>query len=171
MCPPMWHIGTTWWMWLNLCFLQSIQVHNTNGKSIGSAFLCTAHGRVSSGTLPPGKYNWNSAPWRYLENTFELVLLLAHPNLQPKRQIDWLSRFCTTHGRKSLYFTTGDPFPKNCPFSWGYVPCLIHGSLGQFEPTIQAGSRSVQTFAYRWPQSIPTLYKIAHSHKRIWTPI
>jgi len=47
-----------------------------------------------------------------------------------KRQFDWFSRFCTAHGRKSLYFTMGDPFPQNCSFSWGRSgPHLIHDSL------------------------------------------
>jgi len=31
------HIGATWRIWLNLCFLQSTRVHNPNGKSIASA--------------------------------------------------------------------------------------------------------------------------------------
>jgi len=32
-----WHIGTTWRIGLNWCFLQPTRVHNPNGKSIGSA--------------------------------------------------------------------------------------------------------------------------------------
>jgi len=43
--------------------------------------------------------------WRNLANTIERVLPLAHPNPQPTRQIS------TAHGRKSLYFTMGRPFP------------------------------------------------------------
>jgi len=43
----------------------------------------------------------------------------AHSSPQPKQQIDRFSRFCTAHSRKCLYFTMGDPFPQNCPFSWG----------------------------------------------------
>jgi len=56
------------------------------------------------------------AHWRHLANTIERVLPSAHPNPQPKRQIDRFSHFCTAHGRKSLCFTMGDPFPQNCPF-------------------------------------------------------
>jgi len=33
--------------------------------------------------------------------------------------IDRFSRFCTAHGKQSLYFTIGEPFPQNCPFPWG----------------------------------------------------
>jgi len=46
------------------------------------------------------------AHWRQLANTIELVLPSAHPSQQPK-YIDRFSRFCTAHGRKSLYFTMG----------------------------------------------------------------
>jgi len=59
------------------------------------------------------------AHWRHLMNTIELVLLSAHPSQQSKWQIDRFSHFCTAHGRKSLYFTMGDPFSPKCPFSWG----------------------------------------------------
>jgi len=48
-----------------------------------------------------------------------LCLPLAHTSPQPKRQINQFSHFCTAHGRKSLYFTMGAPFPQNCPFPWG----------------------------------------------------
>jgi len=58
------------------------------------------------------------AHWRHLANMIELVLPLAHPSLHLKRQIDQFSRFCTAHGRNSLYFTVGVPFPQNCPFPW-----------------------------------------------------
>jgi len=37
---------------------------------------------------------------------------------RPKRQIQWFSRFCTAHGRNSLY-TMGAPFLQNCPFPPG----------------------------------------------------
>jgi len=45
----------------------------------------------------------------------ELVLPSAHPSPRPKRQIDRFSRFCTAHGRMSLYFTMGDLSPKIAP--------------------------------------------------------
>jgi len=77
----------------------------------------------------------------------KLVLLLAHPSPQPKRQINRLSHFCTAHGRKSVYFTMDAPFPKNCPFQWRDLdPHLTHGSLGPSEPITQTASRSVEPF-------------------------
>jgi len=60
------------------------------------------------------------AHWRHMANTIELVRPLAHPNPQSKRQIDRFSRFCTAHGRKSLYSTMGVPFPKIAP-SYGRI--------------------------------------------------
>jgi len=84
----------------------------------------------------------------------------AHTCLQPKRQIDQFSRFCTAHGRKSLYCTTGDSFPQNCPFSWGgdLDPYLTHDSLSQTKPTVQTASRLVQLFLHRWLQGVLILY-------------
>jgi len=53
----------------------------------------------------------------------------------------------------------GDPFPKNCPFSWGDLdPHLTHNSLGQSKSTVQTASWSVQPFLHRWPQSVPVVY-------------
>ena len=49
------------------------------------------------------------AHWRHLANTIELVHPSAHLSPQHKQQIDRFSRFCTCHGRKTLYFTMGAP--------------------------------------------------------------
>ena len=79
------------------------------------------------------------AYWHHLTNTIELVLPSAHPSARPKRQIDRVSHFCTAHGRKSLYFALGDPFPYNCPFSlgiwtvsnsWFLGPVRVHNPNG-----------------------------------------
>jgi len=60
---------------------------------------------------------------------------------------------------KSLYFTMGNPFSQNCPFSFGdFNPDLIRDNLGHSERTIQMASWSVQPFLHRWPQSVPLLY-------------
>jgi len=135
--------------------------------------FCTAHGRVSSGTLAPsGEYDWNYAHWRHLANTIELVLPLAHPNPQYKLQINRFSHSCTAHGRKSLYFTVSRPFPKKLPILIRVSEShLTRDSLGDFEPTIQTSSWSVQLFSHGWPQSVPILYngpplspKIVPSH-------
>jgi len=45
---------------------------------------------------------------------------LGPPESKPKRHLDRFSRFCTAHGRESLYFTTGRPFsPLKLPLSTG----------------------------------------------------
>ena len=49
------------------------------------------------------------AHWRHLANTIELVHPSDHLSPQHKQQIDRFSRFCTCHGRKTLYFTMGAP--------------------------------------------------------------
>jgi len=67
-----------------------------------------------------------------IANMIELVLPLAHPSPQTKRQINRFSHFCTAHGRKSLYFTTGGPFPKKCPLSWGIWTPSNSWFLGPF---------------------------------------
>ena len=91
------------------------------------------------------------AYWRHLAKTIELVLPSAHRSPQSKRQVAWLSRFCTAHGRTSLYFTMGAPFPKIAFPIGGSGPDLICDSSGPFEPTTQTTSRSVQSFLHRWP--------------------
>jgi len=99
------------------------------------------------------------AHWRHLANTTELVFPSAHPSQQPKWQIDWFYLFCTAHSRKSLCSTMSNPFPQNCPFSWGDLdPHLAYDSLGPSEPTNQTASLLVRLFLHRWPQSVPILY-------------
>jgi len=62
----------------------------------------------------------------HLATTIELVQPLAYLSPQPKRQIDRFSRFCTDHGRKSLYFTIGYPIHHNCPLPWGIWTPIQH---------------------------------------------
>ena len=85
--------------------------------------------------------------WRHLANTIERVLPLAHPNPQPTRQIDWFSRFSTAHGRKSLYFTMGRPFPlKTVPPHWESGLQSNTQLRGPPESATQTAPRSVQPF-------------------------
>jgi len=119
MCPPMgahWrHLANTIELVLPLAH-QSLQPKQ---QIVRLNHFCTDHGRVSLGTLaPPSKYDWTCEHWCHPAIMIELELPSAHPSPQPKWQVDRLSCFCTAHGRKSLCFTMGDPFPQNCPFSW-----------------------------------------------------
>jgi len=95
------------------------------------------------------------AHWHHLANMIELVLPSADPSPQPKQQIDQFSRFCTAHGRICLYFTMGDPFPQNCPFSWGIrIPIYFMIAWGRPSPQ----SKLHQDRFNRWPQSVPILH-------------
>ena len=134
MWAPMWahwhHLANM----IELGFLRPTRVHNPNGKSIGSAvYACTAHGRVSSGvSAPPCEYDRNCAHWRHLAITIELVLLLAHPSPQPKRQINRFSCFCAAHGNAWATHS-----PKIALSHGGSGPHLIHDSLGYSEIIMQ----------------------------------
>ena len=85
--------------------------------------LCWSHYGAALKLQRVIKVIWHKAVsprhWRHLANTIELVLPSAHRSPQPKQQIDQFSRFCTAHGRKTLYFTMGAPFPQNCPSNGG----------------------------------------------------
>ena len=53
----------------------------------------------------------------------------------PKWHLNRFSRFCTAHGRQSLYLTMGHPFPpQNCPFVRGIWPHLIMLSWAHLSP-------------------------------------
>jgi len=113
----------------------------------------------------------------HLANMTGLVLLLAHPSPQPKQQIDPFSHFCTANGRKSLCFTMGDPFPQNCPFSWGiWTPSNIilwsilspqsewhHDQCSRFHTGDRRVSYTLQWDAPFPPQNLPFPWGI-------WTP-
>jgi len=93
--------------------------------------------------------------WRHLANTIELVLPLAHPSPQCKRQIDRFSHFRTAHCRVSSSMS----FPLiSAHLHVGSGPHLIHASLGPLKSITQMASRSVQPFLHRWPHSVPILY-------------
>jgi len=47
------------------------------------------------------------------------MLPWAHLSPQPKWQLDWLSHFCTAHGRVSSGMPRHFLYRKNCPLAWG----------------------------------------------------
>jgi len=83
--------------------------------------------------------------------------LLGPPESTNQTTSGLVQLFCTAHGRLSLYFTMGYPFPlKIAPSHGGSGPHPMHGSLGPSESTSHAaahrsihlllhGSRSWQT--------------------------
>ena len=87
-----------------------------------------------------------------------MVPWAQHSSPHPKWHLDWFSRFCTAHGRESLYFTTGRHFSSSkLPLHMqGSGPHLIHGALGpprqhpewhhdQFSRFCRAHGRETQT--------------------------
>ena len=70
-------------------------------------------------------------------NTIELVLPSAHPSPQPKREIEWFSRFCTAHGRMCLYFTMRTLSLKNAP-SRGGIGTPIYFMIAGGRPNPQS---------------------------------
>jgi len=194
---PRGHIGATWWIRLNLCFSWLTQVHNPNGKSIGSAIfaqlmeechracsgmsfpliIASSHGGsgphlVYASLGPPEsitqKASWSVRP--FLHSSRQNVVghggacpspsklslpmgICAHVtcgSLGPPDSVSKMAshsgRFCTAHGRQSLYFTMGTPFPKIAPSNGGSGCHLIHDTLGPCKPIIQMVSRLVQPF-------------------------
>jgi len=103
------------------------------------------------------------------EHEIKLVLPLAHPSPQPKRQIDQFSHFCNLTAQ-CWPACSSTSFPLIiAPSHGGSGSHLIHASLGPSEPITQKATRSVQLFLHRWPQSVHILYnfptlKIAPSH-------
>ena len=77
---------------------------------------CTAYGKC------------RRTHWLHLANTTEVVqtgatcrirLNMCFLGPKPKRQIDRFSRFCTAHGRKSLYLQWASLSSKIAPSHWG----------------------------------------------------
>ena len=74
----------------------------------------------STGSIVFARWRQCALPCGRIGTTWQMFPS-AHTCLQPKRQIDQFSRFCTAHGRKSLYCIVGDHFLQNHPFSWGIL--------------------------------------------------
>ena len=166
-CALRWgHIGATWRIRLNLCFFRPTRVHNSNGKSISSAIFAQLTAQC------------RRVYWHLPANTIEIVhngaILWIELNLcffrttrvhKPKWQIDRFSRLCTTHDRKSLYFTMGNLFPKIAPSrggsgpppnSWFLEPVWAHNpnsiSIGS---AVLAQVTAECPYALQWDALIP----------------
>ena len=72
--------------------------------------------------------------------------------------VHWLSRFCTVHGRYSLYFTTGRPFPLKIAPSQGICTPSNTWFLWSIRATAQTTSRLVQPFLHSSPQSVAIVH-------------
>jgi len=139
------HIGATWWIRLNLCFLQHTRVHSPNGKSISSAISAQLTAKV---------------PILYNGGPFSAKLLLVGGS--GPLSISWFlvadrphNTNCITIGSAIFtQVTTVCPYtlqwaplsPKIAPSHGGSGPHVRHDSLDPSEPTDQTASRSVQPF-------------------------
>jgi len=114
--------------------------------------------------------------WHHLANTIELVLPLAHQSPHPKQQIVQFSHYCTAHGKNSLFFTMGAPFPKNCPYPCADLDPHLKRFIGlmrahnpmhldQFSRFCTDDRRVPLYFTMGHPFPL----KIAPSHGGIWT--
>jgi len=86
-------------------------------------------------TCPPMR-----AHWRHLANTVELVLPLAHPNPQPKWQIDLFSHFCTAHGRS--------------PYTSPSIPWFLGPILTNNPNAISVSSPVLAQMTTEWPYTV-----------------
>jgi len=84
----------------------------------------------------------------------------AHPNPQPEQHLNRFSRFCTAHGRASLYSTIARSFTlKIAPSHAGDQDSyLIHHSFGPSKPITHTESGLVQPFLHSLLQSFPIVY-------------
>jgi len=79
--PPWGHIGATWWIRLNLCFLSPTWVHNPNGKSIGSTIFAQPMAKCRQAC--PGM----SFPLIIATSHWESGTHLIHASLSPPESI------------------------------------------------------------------------------------
>jgi len=120
-------------------FLEPTRVHTPNGISIGSAVFCTAHGRRSLCFTMGRPFPLKIAVVNGDMNP-RLILAWAHPTEHPKRHLDRFNHICSAHGRQSLYFIMGRPFPlkiapshgASAPLSntWFLKPTRVHNPNG-----------------------------------------
>jgi len=106
------HIGATWRIQLNLCFLRPTRVHNPNSKFNRFSCFHTGDLRVSL-HFTMGAHFPQNCPFPRGIWTPSNMIPWAHPSPQTKRHLYQFSRFCTDDRRVSLYFTMGHPFPPS----------------------------------------------------------
>jgi len=102
----------------NTCFLGPTQVHNPNGTPIGSAIFAQLMA-VSSGmigcVLSPKNcaFTWDDlVPIQYM-------VPWAHPSPNPKRHLDWFSRFLHSSPQSVPVLYSGLPLPSKLPLPMG----------------------------------------------------
>jgi len=106
---PCGHIGATWRIQLNLCFLWPTPVHNPNGKIDRFSHFSTTHGSV---------VRYIGANWRIRLNSCFLWPTQVHnPNGKSIGSAVSAQLHSLRHKVPILY--NGRPFPQNCPLPSG----------------------------------------------------
>jgi len=116
---PCGHIGTTWQIWLKLCFLWPTQVHNPNGKLISSAISAQLTAE-SPYTLQWAPLSPKIAPFHGVSgpptNTWFLEPIHDHnPNSISIGSIVFAQ--CSADCPYTLQWDAAPP--QNCCFPWG----------------------------------------------------
>jgi len=114
-----WHIGATWQIRLNLCFLQHTGLHSPKSKSIGSAVSAQLTA-VSAHTLQWGPF---LPKLRLLVGGMGLHLFhdsLRQTELTSQTALWSVQLFSHRWPQSVPIVYNGHPFPpQNCPFTWG----------------------------------------------------
>jgi len=143
------HIGATWQIPLNLCFLRPTRVHNLNGKSIGSADSAQLTAE-SPYTLQWVTLSPKIAPFRGVDLDPHLIhdsLNQTEPTIQMASRSVQLFSHRWPQGVSILYNGTPlSPFKLPLPMGGDLDPHVIDGSLGPPESSTQMASQSLQPF-------------------------
>ena len=85
-------------------------------------------------------------PW-VIHSLTQHMVSWAHPNLQHKQHVDWISGLSTAHRKLYLQLVmVWDMFPQNCHFPGGSRPQPNTCYLGLPDSTIQTASQLVRPF-------------------------
>jgi len=133
------HIGATWRIRLNLCFLRSTWVHDPNSKSIGlhSSRQKSLYFRMGAPVPKIAPSHWGSET---LSNTWFFRPIRAHNANGISIGSAVFAQMIAAKCVPILY--NGTPLsPQNCPSHGGVDPHLIQRFLGPREFSTQTACR------------------------------
>ena len=122
------HIGTTWWIRLNLCFLLPTQVHKPNGKSTTSAIFTQL--TVISTAMPGHAFSPNNCPFAWGIWAPSNTIFLGPTRVHNPNGISICSAVFAQITADCRYALQGPFPPLNYPLPWGSGPHLtrkLHG--------------------------------------------
>jgi len=164
------------WAHWNLCFFRLTRVHNPNDKSIGSAV--SAQLTAES----PYTFQWSTLSHRIFPSHGGSGPHLIHDLFGPVQAHSpngvsasrWVQLLSHRWPQSIPILYSWPPLPppqKIATFPWGDLdPCLIRGSLGPPESSIQTASRSAESFlqgSLVWQTDIPR-YSVGNNRPRLY---